>query len=305
MKKIVILFLALMLGRTQACDVCGCINGNASIGTLASNRFSWWGFQSTFRSYETYLTGIRHSKEMYWRGDLLLRWNFHPRIQLFTWLPYQTSWQLRDLGSTSVRGWGDAQVMLNGVLLDKRNEDEESVHFLALGVMLKMPTGARVSYSDVYRNLYPGTGSWDQMVIAQYSWGINRQNFFQSEGSYSIKGKDQDGFRNGDVMQISGWWTHKTMFRKGNVLCSVGWTSENFQSPAISGNESVDVPGVAGYVHSFRGGFYWLGKRGMLACQMQIPVFQNLNQKQIQQRLGVTVGYQFLIKQKIKRDENK
>lgn len=303
MKILGVIGLLLSIVSAQACDICGCVNGNASIGTLASNRFSWWGVQSAFRKYETYSSGIRHSQELYWRSDLLLRWNFHPRIQLFAWLPHQTSWQIRDLGSEKVNGWGDAQLMLNVVLLDKRNDDQESIHFLAVGAMLKMPTGKRVSYLDSYRNLYPGTGSWDHTYIAQYSWRFNHQNFFQSEGSYSIKGKDQDGFRNGNAMQISGWWTHKTSFRKGNVLSSVGWMSENYDSAGIIGDASLDVPGVTGYVHSVRGGIYWLGKSGMLACQLQMPVFQNLNQKQIQQRCGVSVGYQFLIKQKNRKDE--
>lgn len=304
MKKILFVFLLLTIGKTQACDICGCVNSNASIGAMASNRYNWLGMQSAFRNYQSFAGGIRHSKEVYWRNELMLRWNILDRVQLLGWIPYQKAWQLRDLGQTSLNGWGDVQGMLNVVLLDNRSEDLSSRQFIAVGWLIKAPTGKSTDFTDAYRNLYPGTGSWDQTLISQYSVSCGYRQHLQSEMSYSIKGKSSDGFRNGNVFQCSAWWVRSFDINRAVFLSSFGGVLEQFNSASSFNQSSDQVHSVSGNVISVKGGCFVIGRKGIFSCQLQLPVYQNLNQQQIRQRFTLNVGYQFLINQKHKKNEN-
>jgi hypothetical protein len=81
MKHSILLGMLLSYIHLSACDLCGGVGSNASIGIFAANQFHLVGWRSQVRSFDSYLFNIKHSSEVYWQNDLTFRTQLGPKVQ--------------------------------------------------------------------------------------------------------------------------------------------------------------------------------------------------------------------------------
>ena len=64
MKTTISIIVCLLFFSSKACDMCGGVSGNASIGLFAANQFHYLGLRSNFRDYSLYMHGIRQADQL-------------------------------------------------------------------------------------------------------------------------------------------------------------------------------------------------------------------------------------------------
>lgn len=278
-----------------ACDVCGGVSSNASIGLFASTKFHTIGYKSSMRSFTSYLYGIRHSREYLFTQELQFRTQLHPRIQLIGSLPFQNALQLRDLGSDVVFGIGDPNLIGNFVLFQNRDSLGMSKNFLSVGLGVKFPLGKNVPSSNVLKNLYPGTGSWDYLLLANYTKQFSSKWGWQSEASYSLKGTDKYNFRYGNATQISSQGFTNRAVGSYRLIIATGLTFEQHQASRNNGAIDSSITN-SGYILSAKASVNLLTYRWLWSFNLQQPIKQNVNSSTIFQNLSAGLSLNYLIK---------
>ena len=89
MKKISLMLLLGLTSTAWACDICGGVHANSSIGLFAANRFHTLGLSTQFRSYQSFENGHLHSKESFLLNSLQVRFQLGSRLQFYGQVPYQ------------------------------------------------------------------------------------------------------------------------------------------------------------------------------------------------------------------------
>jgi len=293
-KKFFVAFL-LSSSLSYSCDMCGGVNGNASIGLFASNRFHTFGLKSGFRTYSTYMYGIRHTQEFIWSNELQFRTQLHKRIQLMGSLPYQSAIQKTDLSTDVVVGLADPNLMLNFILIQKQDSSGMTKDFLSLGGSLKMPLGKNVSNQNALKNLYPGTGSWDETLILNYLHQFGKKVGWQTEISYAFKGKDKFDYRYGNTFSLSSQAVYSQKIASYRLLVSGGILLENHASSST--NRIVD-PSASnkGYVFSGKASVNLLTYRWLWSLYAMQPLSQQINKGSIKQQINCGISLNYLIK---------
>ena len=295
MKKWLFIAFLIIGSFSQACDICGGVNGNASIGLFASNRFHTLGFKSGFRTYSTYMHGIRHTQEFIWSNELQFRTQLHKRVQLMGSLPFQNAVQKTDLSTDVVYGISDPNLMLNFILIQKQDSMGITRDFLSLGGGLKMPLGKNVSKQSALKNLYPGTGSWDETLILNYLHQFEKQIGWQTEASYSFKGKDKYAYRYGNTLSISSQAVYSQKWASYRFIASAGLLYENHASSST--NRIVDPTAANnGYVLSAKASVNLLTYRWLWSVYAMQPIAQQINQGTIKQQINCGISLNYLIK---------
>ena len=292
------IFLAWLLLNSLmnfACDICGGVSSNASIGLFASTKFHTIGYKSSIRSFTSYLYGVRHSQEYLFTQELQFRTQLHPRIQLIGSLPFQNAVQLRDLGRDAVYGIGDANLLGNFVLYQNRDSLGMSKNFLSVGLGLKFPLGKNVPSSNVLKNLYPGTGSWDYLLLANYTKQFSSKWGWQTEASYSLKGTDKYNFRYGNTTQIAAQGFTNRGVGSYRLIIATGLTFENHQTSRANGAIDSSITN-AGYILSAKASVNLLTYRWLWSFNVQHPIKQNINSSTIFQNLSAGLTLNYLIK---------
>ncbi len=278
-----------------ACDICGGVSSNASIGLFASTKFHTIGYKSSMRSFSSYLYGIRHSKEFLFSQEVQFRTQIHPRIQIMGAIPYQFSVQKRDFGSDAVWGIGDPNLIGNFILFQNKDSLGMSKNFLSVGVGVKAPLGKNVPNTNVLKNLYPGTGSWDYLFITNYTKQFSKKWGWQSELSYSLKGKDKYGFQYGNSTMLSSQVYTNRNVSSYRLLIAFGAAYENHQSSRANG--SIDSQATnAGYILSSKASLNLLTYKWLWSLYVQQPISQNINTGMIRQNLSGGLSLNYLIK---------
>ena len=141
MRICILAWLLVLSTRSIACDICGGVNSNASIGLFASSKFHTLGIRSSYRSFSTYMNGIRHCREYLFGQEIQFRTQLHERIQLLGSVPFQSAFQKRDFGSDFISGMGDPNIISNFILVQDRDSNGVNKIFLSLGFGVKAPLG--------------------------------------------------------------------------------------------------------------------------------------------------------------------
>lgn len=278
-----------------ACDVCGGVSSNASIGLFASNKFHTIGYKSSMRSFTSYLYDIRHSRELLFTQELQFRTQVHKRIQLIGSIPFQNALQLRDFGRDVVYGIGDANFLANYILIQKADSLGLTRHFLSLGGGVKFPLGKNVPSSNVLKNLYPGTGSWDFLVLTNYTKSFSKKWGWQSEASYSLKGKDQFRFQYGNSAQLTSQVFTNRSVKSYRLIIAAGCAFENHQSSKNNGIVDTAITN-AGYIFSVKASINLLTYKWLWSINIQQPIHQNINNSSIYQNLSAGISLNYLLK---------
>ena len=304
MKKYSVILLLLVSSRANACDICGGVSGNATIGLFASTKYHMLGVKTGVQSFNSLMDGIVHSREHLFRNEFNFRFQFHKRIQVIGVIPYQIGFQKRDLGYDLVQGLGDPMAMLNGILWHKKDTNGRALHFLSLGLGVKLPIGRVGSNSSAIKNLYPGTGAWEELLILNYTSSLNRSWSIQNELSYAFKQSNNTGYKYGNSSQVSITAVNNRKLRFRRLISSVGLVYTHFE-PSVVDGEVLIVNSNRGYVLAPRASINLIGFSWIYSLQCQIPMSQNLNNRSIKQTFGIEAGITYLVKSKSKKHESK
>jgi hypothetical protein len=304
MKKYSVILLLLVSSRANACDICGGVSGNATIGLFASTNYHMLGVKTGVQSFNSLMDGIVHSREHLFRNEFNFRFQFHKRIQVIGVIPYQIGFQKRDLGYDLVQGLGDPMAMVNGILWHKKDTNGRAIHFLSCGFGVKLPLGRVGSNSSAIKNLYPGTGAWEELLILNYTSTLNRSWSIQNELSYAFKQSNNTGYKYGNSSQVSITAVNNRKLRFRRLISSVGLVYTHFE-PSVVDGEVLIVNSNRGYVLAPRASINLIGFSWIYSLQCQIPMSQNLNNRSIKQTFGIEAGITYLVKSKSKKHESK
>jgi hypothetical protein len=295
MRYLIIALLLAFSNEVIACDICGGVSGNASIGLFASTKFHTIGYRSTYRSFTSYLYGIRHSQEFLFSQDIQFRAQIHKRIQLIGAIPYQLAYQKRDLGSDFVRGVADPNLIGNFILIQQQDSTGVSSNFLSFGMGVKLPLGKNVPGTNVLKNLYPGAGSWDYLFLSNFTKQFSKSWGWQTEASYALRGKDKYGFQYGNTAQLVCQVFKSSSISAYRMIVAAGINYEHHLSSRTNG-QIVEGITNAGYILSGRVSVNLLTYRWLWSLSIQQPVFQHVNDGIIRQRLSGTISLNYLLK---------
>lgn len=289
------------IGITQiwSCDICGGVSGNASIGLFASSQFHMIGLKTGSNTFQSYLHGIAYSKEKRYTSEINCRWQVGKRVQFMASIPYQFAIQKTDLNKALIQGMGDPSLLLNGILVNRKDSSGRIIQFLSLGFGIKAPFGKWDPASDL-RNLYPGSGAYNLLGILNYTVPIHSKWSMQSEVAYSYKLADSEGFRYGNVFSLTETATGNYKWGKGRFIPGIGFGYSNFGKVSavnILDNEMR----YDGNVLTAKMHFNYLTYRWLWTTQIDLPVAQNFNNGSIKQKLMAQIGCNYLIRKKSKQ----
>lgn len=292
------LFLALTLivsANSFSCDICGGVSSNASIGLFASTKFHTVGFRSSYRCFSTFMNGVRHSSEFLFGQEIQFRTQLHERIQLLGSVPFQSAFQKRDFGSDFISGMGDPNIISNFILVQDRDSNGVNKIFLSLGIGVKAPLGKTKENSNGLKNLYPGTGSWDYLLLSNYTHQFAKYLGWQTELSYSLKGKDQFGFQYGNGLQLSSQLFRNFKMSFYRIIVAVGINFEHHASSRLNGLQTIGKTND-GIILSSRASINLLTYRWLWSLNIQNPLYQNLNEGTIRQKVSASISVNYLLK---------
>jgi hypothetical protein len=217
MKSIVLTaLLSVLLWAPSAygCDVCGCAVGNSHLGILPQFRGHFAGLRyhyRTFHSTHPPLFGEAPgdvSDEVYQSLELWGRWSATKQLQVFGSLPLHHFARVEQGSRSMARGPGDATLLLSWIVLDTGDSTSANwKHALQLGGGVKLPTGSSNIRNEqgslLFRNMQPGTGSFDIPLNAMYTLRYKGLGFV-SELNYRLNLPNRDGYRFGNQAGAAG-----------------------------------------------------------------------------------------------------
>ena len=295
MRICILAWLLVFSTRSIACDICGGVNSNASIGLFASSKFHTLGIRSSYLSFSTYMNGIRHSREYLFGQEIQFRTQIHSRIQLMGSMPYQSAIQKRDFGSDFISGMGDPTIISNFILLQNRDSNGISKNFLSFGIGLKAPLGKTAENSNALKNLFPGTGSWDYLLLSNYTHQFAKFYGWQTELSYSFKGKDSFGFQYGNSFQSSTQVFRNFKISSYRFIVAAGMNFEHHANSRLDGLATIGKTND-GIILSSRASINLMTYRWLWSLNIQNPLYQNLNDGTIRQKVRGSISVNYLLK---------
>jgi hypothetical protein len=265
--------------QAAACDVCGCSSGNQGLGLLPQFSGHFVGIQYTYGSslsdhpalFENGQT--EHSAQYYNTLQLWGRYQLGKRVQLFAFVPYVSNTN-NEGSSMRTTGFGDASVLANISLLQRANGRQ----LLLAGAGVKLPTGAYHGITDADRqglpNMQTGTGSYDFLVNANYTWR-QRSLGFNADASYTFTTVNKARFKYGNKLNSSAlafYWIERGKFR---LVPQAGFRFEytlhdydNYDRKWLNEQSG----GYMGFVSA--GAQAYVGKLGFKAM-LHVPVLQD------------------------------
>ncbi len=280
-----------------ACDICGGINSNTSIGILASNQFHSIGIRNTHRKYSSFLNGIRHSKELFFTSEINFRIQLNKRFQLIGTVPFQFAQQKRDLGNDTKNGWSDPNLILNTILWHQKDSNEQTKNFLSLGIGTKFPLGKYGLPNESLKNLYPGTGSLDFLIFGTYIHSFNSFWSIQSEVSYSLKGKDAFLYEYGNSSQFSFSGNRNFSLKKHKLISTLSGILDDYEASKI--NNLIQAGKTnQGTVFSSKIQLNLFANNWIFGTYFQLPLYQAMKENTIKQHFNTGLNVHYLINKK-------
>jgi hypothetical protein len=300
MKKISLLLLLALSSSAWACDICGGVHANSSIGLFAANRFHTLGLSTQYRSYQSYDNGQLHSWETFLTNSFQFRFQLSPVLQIYGQVPYQFGKQSLDGALSTKYGFGDAQSFVNYILLQQKDTVGITQHFLSVAGGVKAPTGYFVSPSNLQQNLYPGTGSWDFSLLLNGYKRLSTLLGLQAELSHTLKGKNAYAFRYGASSQGSTVLVINRKVSSYRFLASAGIQGDYFAANHWDWETLSDESLHQGLLLQAKSSINMLTFSWLYSLQAQLPVWQNINRGALNFGPQIQFSIQYLIQQKKK-----
>lgn len=300
MKTISLMLLLVLSSSAWSCDICGGVHANSSIGLLAANRFHTLGLSTQYRSYQSFEDGHLHSKEAFIVQSLQLRFQLSPQLQFYGQLPYQHGKQSIDGIQTAKKGLGDAQAMLNYILLQRKDSVGITQQFVSTALGVKAPTGHFISPSNLQQNLYPGTGAWDFSLLLNAYQKLHKKWGLQVELSQTWKGKNSFAFRYGATSQVSSVFVLNQKVRSYRLLSAAGLQLDHFAANHWDWEQLSESAQHKGLLFQTKMSCHLLTYNWLYSLQANLPLWQNINTGTLYFRPQIQFSIQYLIQQKKK-----
>jgi hypothetical protein len=207
MKKFFIFLLPVLLfNNVKACDICGCGVGNFNPYMFPHLVQKFVSVGYNYRAYETNahddLGNPMFNKEYYTTISLAAQFTFGKKIQLIGYLPFQVNEQKGPEGNKSLKGTGDAVLMINYKVFDHISDKAPLRQTIVAGGGVKLPTGhyqyEEGSEKEVDNaNFQAGTGSTDFLINSLYA--LRYKQFAMSAGvTYKVNTSNAQNYRFGN-----------------------------------------------------------------------------------------------------------
>ncbi|TCJ19626.1 transporter [Flaviaesturariibacter flavus] len=206
MKKLVYAVLPcslLLAAPARACDICGCGVSNYNPYLFPHLSKSYIGLSYISRSYRTFPIDDAPSRETYRSILLSGQYRVGKKLQLLALLPWQQNMLRSESGNRTLSGLGDITLLAQYKVWD--HSTEKVRHTVLAGAGLKLATGRFTpagTNKAADQNFQLGTGSTDYIVNGSYRISTGKW-LFGAGGSYKYNTSNADGFRYGDVLNLS------------------------------------------------------------------------------------------------------
>jgi hypothetical protein len=298
MKTTHLVLVLVFAGKSLACDICGGVHANSSIGLFAANRFHTLGLSTQYRSYQSFDNGQLHSKEVFLFNSLQLRYQLGSQIQLYGQLPYQMGWQYLEEEKSLKTGFGDAQGFINLIGLQQQDSSGITQKFISVALGVKAPTGQYVSPSNLQQNLYPGTGAWNYTLLLNGFKLLNKKWSLQSEMSHTWKGKNNYAFQYGNSSQLAALLVLNEKFQSYRFLGSLGFQVDHFAANHWDWQALAPEARHEGTLLQTKMSCNLLTYNWLYSLQAIMPIWQNINSGTLKFRPQIQFTIQYLIQQK-------
>jgi hypothetical protein len=300
MKKISLMLLLGLTSTAWACDICGGVHANSSIGLFAANRFHTLGLSTQLRSYQSFENGHLHSEESFLLNSLQVRFQLGSRLQFYGQVPYQFGRQNTSETTTQKHGLGDVNGYLNYIFLQQQDSAGITKQFVSAAIGVKAPTGKYVSPSNLQQNLYPGTGSCDYTLLLNGYQKFHKKWGLQGELSQTWKGKNSFAYRYGATSQISTVFVLNQKVKSYRLLSAAGLQLDYFAANNWDWEQLTESAQHKGLLFQTKMSCHLLTFNWLYSLQATLPLWQNINIGTLYFRPQIQFSIQYLIQQKKK-----
>lgn len=286
-----------------ACDVCGGISGNQSLGILPQYSNHFVGVQYQIRHFSSIHPALaegedEYSDEYYRMAQLWGRYNAGKRLRLFAFLPYYTNTQvIKDGARVTNSGIGDASVLANYVILSSADTSSANLkHRLQAGGGLKLPTGKfeKGNGTTDLPMMQPGTGSWDFILNANYTLRGKNAGLLV-DATYTVTTPNSSSYKYGNRLMGNMLGFYTWQLSPVTVVMQTGGQYEfalhdydNFSKKWL--NEDTGGSMLFGVL-----GFQAIYKKVGLQCSVQTPLWQQYGGGHVQVKYKGDMGFFFMM----------
>ncbi|MBK7232623.1 MAG: transporter [Saprospiraceae bacterium] len=267
--------LAFCVQYSQACDICGCSSFSGTIGLLPNSTPHFIGLRSSFSSFhsEIHEEGLSGT-DYFWSQEIWGRYTIKNKWVFSVGLPFHSVRRVESGQNSNYHQLGDLSLTF-GRMFQWKNSSNLSSFLVNFGT--KLPTGEYQLVKEgrtLPPGLQPGSGSFDFIGMVAYNrfsnkWGTG----FESSVKYS--NSNDDHYRQGHRLTLSGKVYYKPTDRLNQLWCSLGFDIESTTPDQKFGDQVVNT---GGNIFMFHLGLNLLsGQSWNLSANTQIPFYQNLN----------------------------
>jgi len=300
MRKFFLAITILLLTAAQessACEICGCGVGNYYIGLLPQFKSHFIGLRYHYNKFNTRLVSdpSQYSNDFYQTVELWSGWNIGKKFQLLALIPVNFNHQESDEGVTSLKGLGDAMVVMNYKLFDinsKTNRGQNINQQLWLGAGLKLPTGKfEIDANDPdvasAANMQLGSGTTDILFNGMYNVRIGK-----IEANYKISSTNEDEYRFGNKFSASSFVSYGLSAKNTTITPNFGFLFENTAESKLQSSK-VDLTGGS-LLQGALGVEFGFNKIAV-GFNTQLPIAQNFAENQTRQKIKGMVHVTFAL----------
>ncbi len=269
------------------CDLCGCATSSGSSGFGTLNNVSFVGVRylnQSFESRDGIFSDSPKSIETIQTYQLWSRIPISEKFYINAILPYQDLSRERRSENERLSGLGDAVIMgWYRHIFYKKPEGSDVVFEnkspsgfqLDLGLGIKLPTG-RFEESQTNRinpGFQVGTGSWDGIASAAFSYGKNDTGINLLTTYYLKSTNRNNDYRFGNQLSVVANVFHKIGFEKSALSPFLGFNLDTYNS-IVQFDET--LPDTDGYIFQASAGAEFAFDRYILGANVSIPLSQEL-----------------------------
>ncbi|PRZ25224.1 transporter family protein [Flavobacterium granuli] len=230
------------------CDACGCSASGGSMGYSSMLNSNFVGLRYFKQSYTSKDGIFANSPWIDENFNTLQIWSKIPlgkKVQLSALIPYHFHDRALTAGTESIKGLGDASVIVSYSIYKTQKEEALFVHDLQLGGGIKIPTGKFEEANNagtVNQSFQLGTGSWDYLLVGEYvvkkeSLGLNTML------NYNFKTKNQKNYQFGNQFNYGSTLFYLLDYNALKIVPQIGVAGEVFESNKQYGEKLANTSG--------------------------------------------------------------